>query len=687
MIPERSNRIFLISYLILVSLYLLHLAPLFFTESRMWGFNHLIFLPPTFAVVFMLISIILLALPFLPFTKKWGERLVAGFIAIFYESRRKYLYRLIFISFMVVMFIIFRAPTHFLGDGYSLIANLGSLGGTFLKATEKGVTMILLGIQSLYGPKNQETSLWAFQTVSIISGAITIWFFFLIAGVISAEKMRRFLSFGAMVGSGVLLLFFGYTENYPMLWTAAVGFIYFGLHHLKTGRGFIWAGLFLALGLFIHLQMAIFVPAFVYMIFARGKGLRFYRTYRTALWGIGGLVILAGSFLFIRQYNANLYIQNMFLPFISGKPVDPDYAVFSLPHIADLINLMMLLSPAFLLFLIWAIMSRPFANKKESVIFLGLLALGGLVFIIIIDPTLGMTRDWDLFSMGGIGFTLLLTALIGVKCLDIAGRLLLPLAALLIIAPALYLTSLLNEPASVQHAKYMVNLDEKKSYSTLYTLHTYYKDRGDSAAADSVNLVGNIYYPDMVKMTRAAAALENGDSKTAMQIAATITSNKFSWKYHHLLSASYFIDRNFQLALEEADRALQLEKYNYQIYATRGMIFIALKQYDKALYELRLGYNLNSRHPLLLQGLTGLFYYRHIYDSCIYYAEKLLAIDSADFLVPYFLSKTYIDLGQIEPALEYKEKYGKFGSKDAYFIPRKQELENLTIKLKSGKIK
>ena len=270
---NRENKIFSTSYIVLALLFVIRLLPFAFKDARMWGFNHLIFLPSIWTVIYIIIAAVALALPFLPFARGWGEIFVNRFSTIFFESSRKYLYRLIFIAIMGMLFILFPMKTHFLGDGYAVLANVGSESGSFVKWSEKGITLILLGIQSLFGPKNQETALMAFRIVSTVAGMVTIWFFFLISEILSEEKTKRLLAFAISFLSGALLLFFGYVENYPLIWVGLIGFIYFGMRFLKKDRGLVLAGIFLVFGLFIHLQMAIFIPAFVYLTFCKGKGL------------------------------------------------------------------------------------------------------------------------------------------------------------------------------------------------------------------------------------------------------------------------------------------------------------------------------------------------------------------------------------------------------------------------------
>ena len=217
------------SLAILLLIVLLRIIPYMIPEARTWGFNHLIFLPDSYSVIFFVVAAIALIIPFLKSSEKWGEALTDWFSNLFFEGRLKYLYRIIFIAIMTVLFIVFAAPTHFLGDGYSLLSNIGSDTGTFIKWSEQGVTWILLGVQSLIGPKNIDNALTAFRIISVFSGIITIWMFFLIAEIAGSNNLKRFLIFFILTFSAVALMFFGYVESYPILWIGFSAFLYFCL--------------------------------------------------------------------------------------------------------------------------------------------------------------------------------------------------------------------------------------------------------------------------------------------------------------------------------------------------------------------------------------------------------------------------------------------------------------------------
>lgn len=110
-----------VSSAILAVLLLIRFLPLFIPEARLWGFNHLVFLPDSYLVVYILLTAIALALLIPRRNHGSKESPVEIISSLFFDTQNKYYYRILFIAVSACMFIVFAAPAHFLGDGYALI--------------------------------------------------------------------------------------------------------------------------------------------------------------------------------------------------------------------------------------------------------------------------------------------------------------------------------------------------------------------------------------------------------------------------------------------------------------------------------------------------------------------------------------------------------------------------------------
>ena len=660
--------------LVIVVIIMLRLIPMLFPESRTWGFNHLIFLPYGYSVAFFIIALFALIIPFLKSSEKWGEGLSNWFSNRFFESRLKYLYRMIFIAIMTALFIIFAAPTHFLGDGYPLLNNIASDTGTFIKWSEQGVTWILLGVQSLIGPKNIDNALTAFRIISVVSGIVTIWMFYLIAEITGSNNLKRFLIFSFLTFSSVMLLFFGYVESYPILWVGFSAFLYFSLKYIKNGFGIGWALLFLLFDIFIHLQSFVLVPAFIYLLLCRGKGLNIYNRFKTLFIGLA-IIIAAGTLmLFIYKYSTDLYFENMFLPLFDGKPIYSVYSLISWPHLFDIANQLLLLSPLLPLLIVVSIKYVPRILRYKETIFLFLAASGLLIFLFVIDPKLTLARDWDLFSNSACALSILLIILIHDSLLPTVRRLTISILILLIIMPLPYFLTNLNEKRSIEYIEYMIDLDLEKSFSSIFVLNKYFLKYGYNEKADSLQVTYNKYPFSKSRYDWAMAEIQDGNIERAWSIFRGTLKDRFNQNYHVVLKDLYLNEKNYAKALEHANKAIQLQSYADNLYGYRGEILLYIKRFDDALKDFHRAYELNSGDPNHPEGIAAVYFRKEQPDSGIFYTHKMLELDSTKAIGYYMLSQAYIKKKNFQLAQKYTDRYAGFVYKDSTLLPLLQHL-------------
>jgi tetratricopeptide (TPR) repeat protein len=664
----------------MVILVLLRLIPMLFPDVRAWGFNHLIFLPESFSVGFFLLAAAALIMPFVGVSEKLGSALLNWFSDRFYESRQKYLHRLAIMLLFTAAFITFVVPTHFFGDGYILLGNLGSASTILYKWTEIGALHFLVLIRSLLGPPGQWTALLTFQIISVLSGAITIWFLFLISQVASEDRTKRLLIFIGSLSSGILLLFFGYVEYYPMLWVFLTAYIYFSLRYLKGIGSLAPAFIFLMIGIGLHLMMAFFLPSLVYMWLSTGQAGRFYRQHRAFVWAALLIVSSGAVWAFYSAYTSNIYVRNIPLWFFEGKPTDPIYAVFSLSHFIDIFNEIILISPILFLLMLVPLrtVSRVFDNRTTA--FLFILAVTSLLFLLIIDPILTMPRDWDLFSFSGLALAVLLILLLdryGMKSLD---RLLFSLLIILIIMPLPFLITNLGRDTSVKYAEYMASIDSPKTHHTFVLLHDYYQSRGDFARADSISRVYNNRFPHIRRYKIARRALENGDLRNATMIIQTLPRNQFDGDYQRILSRYYFVQGDYDRALNHINLAIALRPSASEYYGERAGIYFSKDQNDRAFDELRRGYKLGPRNPFILQIMTSAYPHFGLYDSSIYYGEQLLAMNETSPETYYYLALSYARRDNLDQARRYMDKLLEYVKDDSTLLPDYRKLDSLIKK-------
>ncbi len=673
----KDNNAFRIVYFILVILFLIRFLPYLYPDGRFWGFNHLIFLPNTFAIIYAIIAVLALTAPFFKSTSRMSEAFIENFSRIFFKSKYKYLYRLIFIAIMGGLFIIFAAPTHFLGDGYLQIANLASKTGMIHKWSEKGITLLVDTVQGFLGEKGEQTAITAFQILSFLAGLISINFYFLIADTLTENKGLRVLTFCVLLFSGALLLFFGYIESYPLLIACYSAFIYFGLKYYKKGKGIIFSLVALIVGIALHLQLIMAVPAILFLLLSRGIGLALYKKIRIPFWI--GLAFFTIFFvvIFSYYYSNYIFVENIFLPPFIGKPMTPSYAIFSFSHIYDIINQLMLLSPLLPILLLAHLSHIRYNLRNPILVFLLLNSIAVLFFLLVIDPQLSMPRDWDLFSLCGFAPGLFLLALLDNKTSIVSRRLVLPLVLFLIGSSIPYLITNLDEKSSIKFVEHFINHDLYKNRVTYLNLKNYYQDMGNIIKADSLNALYTEYYPYAKDYGLVFSAIKQGDIDRAKEIAQSLPNDRFSKDYHNMWTTLYYLDGDYQKALESSKKAIQLDKYSAQSYVYLGMVYNKLDHPDSALNAFRVGYHLNLTNKSILIEMISLFQNIEMYDSTVFFSRKLLEVESTHSNAFYFLTLAYLSKNQPDSALKYYNSYQRLGRRDAFFDNKSAELRRL----------
>ncbi|RKX21244.1 MAG: hypothetical protein DRP51_04565 [Candidatus Zixiibacteriota bacterium] len=650
-----------IIYSFLVGLVLIRIIPFLDPTGRYWGLSHLIYLPDYFAVLFFIISAVALSLPFFQKAASRGDSLAQRFSALFLDGRRAYINRIIFVAVIALIFIVNVAPTHFLGDSYILIKDLTPATGMFFKWgeigifkwSEIGVAKFMIIVKSLLGGSDKEGALLAFRIVSIVSGLITVWFFFLISRIATENKIKRLIIFTSSIFSGSLLLFFGYAEHYHIIWAFHAALIYFCLKYYKLGRGIVAAWIILFIGIVFHMQMFIFMPAVVFATLSKGRGFIFYQGHKKLIYVTFAIAALSVIAAVLYKYLTDLYIEDMFLPLFTGKPGDPLYAVFSPPHLADILNEFLLIAPIFFLVFILGLRNIRTIFKQGKAAFLALSSAGCMLLIFLVDPKLGMPRDWDLFSLTPFSITLLFILLLDDSAIVTLKKFLIPIVILLSISPVPYLLTTLNRDASIEYVEQLIKLDSHKTIAGLIILYDYYKELGDNEKTRILGYQYHTNYPTEIKCNRAMDAMDEDNLELAALILSSVKPNKFDASYQRALSRLYSLQGDYERALKHIDWTIELRRYFSQVYRERAMIYLNLNQHDKVFRDLRKAYQLDDSSIVILEGLTYVHTYYKQYDSCIHYAERMKHIDSSSPVAYYWLANAYAQKQNYDSAKYY----------------------------------
>ncbi|MDP6174770.1 MAG: tetratricopeptide repeat protein, partial [Rhodospirillales bacterium] len=248
------------------------------------------------------------------------------------------------------------------------------------------------GGRALFGWSATATYEW---TSCIAGGLFVLALWSLAAAALPRTGGRRTL-FAFLLSMGTTQLFFGYGENYTLATLASALYAGSALRYLNGDAKLIWPTTCLLLTIGLHLLFLTLAPSWFYLLWKdRGRIGLFLRQSRHLL-PLAALCSLTGLW----AYNAHYRGQHLPL-FQTAEP--GFYPIFSLPHLANLSNEVLLLSPFGLLWALAELRRIRTASPQQHFAawaFLGTASLIGVHYI-----QMG-GRDWDLMAAPGLFYAL-----------------------------------------------------------------------------------------------------------------------------------------------------------------------------------------------------------------------------------------------------------------------------------------
>ncbi len=386
----------------------------FFPENRIWGFNQWAYFPLGWRLLLISVGLLLPLIWSLlsgDKLKSFREKLITSL-----DGRGTYLGLAAFVTIaMGIGFYFLRAKTHFLGDGYMNLSSLAS-EKPLIKDTAFGEVKVHIWLKSLLGG-GEPAALLSFQIISIVSGILFLMVVFYMARKLFENRLESFLFSLGLASGGYLLLFFGYVEYYSLFVLSVTIYTLAGLL-IINGKLNKWLVIpfFLPTVLF-HILGITLLPSVLFLLFSGTTLGKFFQNLskKTKLFlsTVGGIALLS---VFIYFYLNSYRFRFAVVPILTDRFTVEGYTLFSVKHIIDFLNLLFLLVPGLLVFLVLTSKLRlreTFRQKPFQ--YLLVLTISTLGAVSLIDPKLGMPRDWDLFSFCGIPLAVIIHYTILIK--------------------------------------------------------------------------------------------------------------------------------------------------------------------------------------------------------------------------------------------------------------------------------
>jgi tetratricopeptide (TPR) repeat protein len=655
---QKSNCVALLIPVFSSVLVLAHFASSFFPGARLWGINHLAYFPVEVRI--------LLALIFLVFLIPEINSKILNFLKIFFDTihavtlgkaRRLWFVFLPVISFF--LFWIFRTRTHFLGDSYQIISSLEK-GEFYVKWAELGEGFFHIYLYKLLNPIFNINAETVYELSSCFFGAIFVFLVLLMVDFLGEDKGEKLFLFLFMMFMGSIQLFCGYAEHYSLSYTLIFGFIIFSVKYLKgQGKPF-FPLLFFAIALFSHISAFYLLPSvfLLYLLgYQREKKSSFFE--KMEVWAILYLILIA-VLIFLHMKRYSWTVGNKFVPLLEGDYYAPGYSLFSLSHILDIVNQQLLISPVGLILLvIIGACSKAFNFKDKSVPFLSSMLLLGLGFNLIMYPGLGMSRDWDMFSSTGVGYTVLagylfLKVVRKRKDFKYLGSVLI-IATFFCTAPWILLNT--SQQKGVERFRNLLELDPQKSRNGHYALAVYFKKKGLYGQVERENQAQERKFPALFLAKQGFTLLNTNQIDKAFEVGKkALDMDPALADAYRLLGKIYDSRESWDSAEVEFKTAINLKPGDPQMYADAGTHYLNIDSLDAALCYYHKALILGTKDALVYNNLGSIYSDNNNWKEAIRAYRKAIEIDPG-FALPYYgLGIVFYNQGLIDQAISELEK-------------------------------
>lgn len=368
----------------------LHLVFIFWHPGYMWGVDFLAYYPFWQGIVVCFLS---MAIFFLP---QYANTVLHQIVLCTSGLRLIGLFILAGICFVV-----FQTPTHLLGDGALFLRELATLQDNQTWSRPNRSPVVYALIENIYHTY-PITPLLTYQIYSWISGFVYLYTVIFFSKKIGQNKVETALLLCALLSSGIVIQFFGYVENYVLLFPAILMFLLLGLLALQNKCHIFIFSAFTGILFPIHFVTFAFLPAFCVVLY-----FVIFKLQTTKL--LIHLVKSVFCFLITLSVSAFLFVivRFDFLSYLQEpKPAhllsffdfETAYVFFSFAHVLDMVNLLMLISLFSLMVLCFLLPKWKFVPSYSNLFLFGA-TLFPMGMVAVANPEIGFFRDWDAFLL------------------------------------------------------------------------------------------------------------------------------------------------------------------------------------------------------------------------------------------------------------------------------------------------
>ncbi|MDF1543476.1 MAG: tetratricopeptide repeat protein [bacterium] len=396
-------------------------------------------------------------------------------------------------------FFVFSANTHFLGDGYETLSRIGANNQT-LKIHSYGEVAIHRWVYSVLSDRFEDPARLTFIVVSGVSGVAFLILSLTTSITLFRNARSQFMFFTAFVSGGYMLLFFGYVEYYSIFVPSILLFTFLGVKAAKGSISSAWPLISTIVATTLHIFGLILLPAALILFLRHTRVVESINRIGRRTLIIGSMTLTAGLillyFYLTREF---LILRFAIVPIFEDCFTIDGYTLFSIAHLLDFLNLILILVPGLpLVTVVVSGLSRKASAEQGVRTFLMVLSTSTLISAFLLEPHLGMPRDWDLLSFAGLPLSIaVLYFVLKFNESSSTGRrivgMMIALGVLTMI-PRVY-CQVVPEAAVAQVQNYF-DLDVKKSMHYIGIAKDYCKSQGDDNNFNELTRFFDQNYPE-----------------------------------------------------------------------------------------------------------------------------------------------------------------------------------------------
>ena len=572
---------------------LIHAVASFFPKEKLWGINQLAYVSfiPRWIIIILALFILV------PKVNKILYDVFAGFFNLVGKNLKRInrYYKYAFFSLVsLILFWVFKAKTHLLGDGYLR-------GSEIMAGMQFSVTEPLdFYLHALAYKFLKLDGYQIYTLLSCLAGACFVFLALWLSHLLGKENKEKVFAFMILVSMGSVQLFFGYVESYTLVYVGTITYLLFSLLFLKGKCSLFFPSLALFFSISLHISAIYLLPSLIYLCMVKSKREERTSDFKSAFSVSLILLVVGVGFFILSTQNPGKASPAPYFISLSGSQKDP-YSLFSFAHLVDMINEQFLISPiGIVLWLLMALLLVRRINLKDGiVIFFIIVIFFSFVFALVVDPKLGYARDWDLFSSTALGYTLL-GIYLGFDYLRQAkikklNYMILALAstALFSTLPWIYVNA--QEDKAVERFKALLDVDVERSAYGHEILAYYYRyqrliNKEAEEWGKALSIVKNERYA--MNLGRSYGKLGRHQEALAMFEKAIQMNPDFAESYYNLGISLAYIGK-YDEAKNQYQMAINKDPYFLPAYRNLGALLIGIGNYKEALEVLKSAIRIN----------------------------------------------------------------------------------------------